>query len=217
MKVYSLYFCFIILLTAMVEKSLAQGIAKDNKTQRTEQLLSGLDVSDVDKLGNVRNVLSSYLDSLEIVCSTRKEKMEAAAQSSANKELADARSQAVWDSAAGKLNKLHATFLGKLSSLLNEEQIESIKDKMTENRLRAEYNRFLELLPNLTEQHKSQIMTYLEEARENAMDAETSGMRGQWFIKYRGRANNYLAAAGYDLRKATQVLAQKKQTIKNTN
>ena len=91
---------------------------------------------------------------------------------------------------------------------------------MTEDGLKAEYRRFMELLPALSDLQKAQVMPYLEEARENAMDAEMADMRKQWFIKYRGRANNFLAAAGYDLRKATEELEQrntidkKDQTIK---
>jgi Na+-translocating ferredoxin:NAD+ oxidoreductase RnfG subunit len=216
MKVYSLFSWLIILLLAFVQKSTAQDVTKQNTSQRAQQVLSVLDISDADKESKVRTIISSYLDSLENVISVRKAKMEAASQSSENQELNDARSQAAWNAAAGKLNKLHATFLGKLSSLLTRQQVDLVKDQMTENRLRAEYNRFLELLPDLTEQHKSQVMIYLVEARENAMDAETEDMRGQWFIKYRGRANNFLAAVGYDLRKATEVLEQKKQVIRKT-
>jgi hypothetical protein len=216
MKVYLLFSWLIILWIAFVQKSTAQDISKQKASQRAQQLLSVLDIADADKQSKVGAIISSYLDSLENVISVRKLKMEAASHSSENQELNDARSHSAWDAAAGKLNKLHATFLGKLSSLLTIQQVDRVKDQMTENRLRAEYNRFLELLPNLTEQHKSQVMTYLVEARENAMDAETEDMRGQWFIKYRGRANNFLAAAGYDLRKATEVLEQKKQSAKKT-
>ncbi len=39
-------------------------------------------------------------------------------------------------------------------------------------------------------------------------------MRSDWFIKYRGRANNYLAAAGFDLRKATEELEARGRVIK---
>lgn len=220
MKVYSLYFWFIILVTALAEHAVAQDITKLNDSQRIQQVLSVLQIADAGKQSRVRNILSSHLDSLENVISVRKAKVAAAAQSSGNKELADARSQAAWDAAAGKLNKLHATFLGRLSSVITEHQLETVKNQLTENGLHAEYNRFLELLPGLTEQHKSQIIAYLKEARENAMDAETADMRKQWFIKYRGRANNFLAAAGYDLRKATEEFEQRKladkkdQTIK---
>jgi len=213
MKGYSLFFWFIILLTS-AQKSTAQDMGKQNTSPRVQQVLSVLDIADTDEHSKVRNIISSYLDSLENVISVRKAKMKVTSQSSSNKELNDARSQAVWDAAAGKLNKLHATFLGKLSSLLTTDQIEKVKDGMTEGLLQAEYRRFLELLPNINEQHKTQVMTYLVEARENAMDAETKDMRQQWFIKYRGRANNYLAAAGYDLRKATQELEERKTSNK---
>jgi hypothetical protein len=157
-------------------------------------------------------ILTSYLDTQGNIFKERNAAMEAATGIAAqNKELAEARSKKAWDAAAGKFNKLHATFLGKLSSVLTAAQIETVKDVMTENGLRAEYNRFLQLLPTLTEQQKAQVKTYLQEARENAMDAETEDMRKQWFIKYRGRANNFLAAAGYDLQKATADLERKKE------
>ena len=44
-------------------------------------------------------------------------------------------------------------------------------------------------------------MTWLVEAREHAMDAESSEKKHGWFGKYKGRINNYLSAAGYDLKK----------------
>jgi hypothetical protein len=57
------------------------------------------------------------------------------------------------------------------------------------------------MLPNLTTEQKKQIMTWLVEAREHAMDAETSEKKHGWFGKYKGRINNFLSAAGYDLKK----------------
>jgi hypothetical protein len=57
------------------------------------------------------------------------------------------------------------------------------------------------MIPTLTNEQKAQIMTWLVEAREYAMDAETSEKKHGWFGKYKGRINNYLSAAGYDLKK----------------
>ena len=68
----------------------------------------------------------------------------------------------------------------------------------------------MKLFPDLNDIQKAQIRAYLAEARENAMDAEDAEMRIKWFIKYRGRANNFLSAAGYDLRKATEALEARK-------
>ncbi|MCH5599136.1 DUF3826 domain-containing protein [Niabella ginsengisoli] len=86
---------------------------------------------------------------------------------------------------------------------------------MTEHGLQREYNNYLNMFPKLTDLQKSQVLAYLKEARENAMNAETAKNRIDWFIKYRGRANNFLAAAGYDLRKATEEIEARKGVSKN--
>ena len=211
-RIFIGYVLFAALVSAKAQR-LSDSVIKGE--QKAISILSKINIEEAGKRSKVQTVLASYFDSLTYVFAERKTAMDAArAQSSVNKELADARSEKAWDAAAGKLNKLHATFLGKLSSLLTTDQIEKVKDGMTEGLLHAEYRRFQELLPNLNEQHKTQIMLYLVEARENAMDAETKDMRQQWFIKYRGRANNYLAAAGYDLRKATLELEERKASNK---
>src|SRR5438132_546800 len=48
---------------------------------------------------------------------------------------------------------------------------------------------------------KKKIYDWLVEAREHAMDAESSDKKHAWFGKYKGRINNYLSAAGYDMNK----------------
>jgi len=44
----------------------------------------------------------------------------------------------------------------------------------------------------------------LIEARELAIDAESSKAKHGWFDKYKGRINNYLSAQGYDLKKENE-------------
>ncbi|WP_375433725.1 DUF3826 domain-containing protein [uncultured Hymenobacter sp.] len=100
------------------------------------------------------------------------------------------------------LNKLHAQYLKKLGRHLSAAQIEQVKDGMTysvaPNTMRA-YN---EMLPNLTEAQKAQMLAWLLEAREHAMDASTSEKKHAWFGKYKGKINNYLSAAGIDMNQA---------------
>lgn len=91
-----------------------------------------------------------------------------------------------------------------LSFYLNDEQIEVVKDAMTYNLFHVRYNDFLDLLPDLTEAEKNRVHHWLVEAREFSMDFETPRKMRQMFTKYRGRINNYLAARGYDLRRATE-------------
>ena len=63
------------------------------------------------------------------------------------------------------------------------------------------YKGYQAMIPNLTDAQKKQIWVWLVEAREHAMDAESSEKKHGWFGKYKGRINNYLSAQGYDLRK----------------
>jgi Spy/CpxP family protein refolding chaperone len=57
------------------------------------------------------------------------------------------------------------------------------------------------MIPALTEEQKKKIYDWLIEARELAMDGESSDKKHAIFGKYKGRINNYLSAAGYDLTK----------------
>lgn len=100
-----------------------------------------------------------------------------------------------------KLEKLHKTYLKKLSALCTPQQIDDIKNGMTYNVLNVTYTAYQDMLPNLTEEQKKQILTWLTEAREKAMDAESSDKKHAWFGKYKGRINNYLSAAGVDMKK----------------
>jgi hypothetical protein len=57
------------------------------------------------------------------------------------------------------------------------------------------------MIPSLKEEEKKQIRSWLVEAREYAMDAESSEQKHAWFGKYKGRINNYLSKQGYDSQK----------------
>ena len=70
---------------------------------------------------------------------------------------------------------------------------------MTFNVVKVTYDATLDMIPTLTEEEKTQILVWLKEAREFAMDAESSKKKHEWFGKYKGRINNYLSKRGYDL------------------
>ena len=59
---------------------------------------------------------------------------------------------------------------------------------------------------SLTAEQKAQILAWLTEARELAMDGSTSDEKHAVFGKYKGKINNYLSKAGYDAKKAEQNL-----------
>ena len=100
-----------------------------------------------------------------------------------------------------ELYKHHFEFEADLSNYLSPAQIEMVKDGMTYGVVPKTYQAHLEMIPTLTEEEKSQILCWLKEAREFAMDADTSKDKHGWFGKYKGRINNWLSSRGYDLQK----------------
>ena len=100
-----------------------------------------------------------------------------------------------------ELYKHHFELVSSLSLYLTDEQIDVVKDGMTFGRLKRDYQATQDMIPTLTDFEKQQILIWLKEAREYAMDAADSKGKHFWFDKYRGRTNNWLSARGYDLKK----------------
>ena len=113
------------------------------------------------------------------------------------------RKQAITDATSASIDSLHPIFIAELAKDLDTAGINKVKDGMTYDVLHVTYNAYQQMLPTLNAQQKQQIYTWLVEAREHAMDAESSEKKHAWFGKYKGRINNYLSAQGYDLNKAT--------------
>lgn len=113
---------------------------------------------------------------------------------SANRQLIEAQ-------ADSKLYRSHFGFDADLSKYLSPAQIEKVKDVMTFNVVKVTYDAQLDMIPTLQEEEKQQILIWLKEARELAIDAESSKKKHEVFGKYKGRINNYLSRRGYDLTK----------------
>lgn len=113
-----------------------------------------------------------------------------------------------------KLATLHQTYLTQLSTELTPEQVDAVKDGMTYGVLPITYKGYQEMIPTLNDDQKQQIKTWLIEAREHAMDAESSEKKHWWFGKYKGRINNYLSSAGYDLKKEGEAWEKRRQEAK---
>ena len=100
-----------------------------------------------------------------------------------------------------KLYRSHYGFLADLSMYLNPQEIDKVKDMMTFDVVKVTYEAQCDMIPTLKEDEKKQIMAWLIEARELAIDAESSKKKHEVFGKYKGRINNYLTKRGYDLTK----------------
>ena len=98
-----------------------------------------------------------------------------------------------------KLYRSHFGFDADLSMYLKPQEIERVKDVMTFNVVKVTYEAHCDMIPTLKEEEKAQILAWLIEARELAIDAESSKKKHEVFGKYKGRINNYLTKRGYDL------------------
>jgi hypothetical protein len=148
---------------------------------RAQKIVDGLGLTDAQKAENVRNIIANRYFLLNDI------------HSKYDKNQQDARD--------AELYKHHFELASALALYLTEEQIDAVKDGMTFGRLKRDYKAQLEMIPSLTDEEKAQILIWLREAREYAMDAADSKGKHFWFDKYRGRTNNWLSARGYDLKK----------------
>ena len=149
---------------------------------RAQKIVDGLNLGDANKEENVRNIIANRYFLLNDIHAKYDKKTQE-------------------DALYAELYKHHFELASALALYLNEEQIDAVKDGMTYGRLKRDYNAQLEMIPSLTDEEKTQILIWLKEAREYAIDAADSKGKHFWFDKYRGRTNNWLSARGYDLKK----------------
>jgi hypothetical protein len=171
-------------------------------TQRAEKIVGTLGIADSAKAIKVRTIIADQYRNLNDVHTKRDNRIkELKAQITGDKQLLTSKTKEVEEQATKELEKLHKKYVAKLSKKLSDEQVTKVKDGMTYNVLPITYKGYQDMIPTLTEEQKSKIYAWLVEAREHAMDAESSEKKHAWFGKYKGRINNYLSAAGYDLKK----------------
>lgn len=174
-------------------------------SQRADKIAAVLNINDSARQQKVSNIIRDQYSDLNDIYAERDEKLKAIkaanAVDKAGLEAAKTKQAAKTDA---KLAKLHKKYISRLSSQLTAEQVDQVKNGMTYSVLPITYKAYQEQILTLNDEQKKQILTWLTEAREHAMDAESSDKKHAWFGKYKGRINNYLSAAGYDLKKEGQ-------------
>ena len=149
--------------------------------KRSQKIVDGLQLDDQKTARNVRNIIANRYFLLNDIHG----KYDKSQQAERDAEL----------------YKHHFELASALALYLNEEQIDAVKDGMTFGRLKRDYQATQDMIPSLSDFEKQQILIWLKEAREYAMDAADSKGKHFWFDKYRGRTNNWLSSRGYDLKK----------------
>jgi Spy/CpxP family protein refolding chaperone len=180
-------------------------------TERADKIVATLGITNAAKATLVRDLIAQQYRNLRDIHAARDTQINAAKeQAKDDKTATESGVKAARDEAKVKQDKLHADFLSKLSAELTPEQVDKVKDGLTYGVREVTYNAYLKQYPGLTEEHKKQITAWLVEAREIAMDGGSSNEKHAVFGKYKGRINNYLSKAGYDLKTGRKKPAETK-------
>jgi hypothetical protein len=169
--------------------------------ERTAKIVNTLEITDKTKAEKAQQVISNQYVQLNAIHDNSKAAVTAIkAKPLSKEEIADAVKKEE-ESKSEKLTQLHTQFIDQLKNTLTEAQIEKVKDGMTYRILPVTWAAYMDMLQKLTQEQKDKMYAWLVEARELAMDQGSSDAKHAVFGKYKGRINNYLSAAGYDMKK----------------
>lgn len=195
----------------------------DALESRVTKILAPLNIEKKRKQSRVHQIILAQYQTLNTIHSTRDRKIKElkSGQTASGNEL---KSMIVdLESAAGQeITAVHSSFLHDLGRHLTDEQVDAVKDGMTYNVAISTFKAYQDMLPSLNDTQRTKIWNWLAEAREIAMDAETSEKKHWWFGKYKGRINNYLSSEGFDMKKESEAwqkrikLASTVNTTKNS-
>jgi hypothetical protein len=180
-------------------------------------VLDALDLGDAAKEITVSNVLSAFL-----VAHTAWHQTNDTTLKGYWNDFNHARSKqdkAGADKALAEIGEVYATFkpehdklVSGLATVLSPEQIATVEDVFTVNKVKVTYNTYLEIFPTLTDAQKEVVLKDLESARDEAVDAGSMTEKSAFFKKYKIIIEeDYLTRQGYDPKQARKDFAAKQK------
>lgn len=159
-------------------------------TARSEKIVSKLALKDQTKREQAVHIVRDQYYLLNACYTLRDLKIKE------NSELKEQINQETLQE-TGRLNQ---SFVQRLKAVLTEQEVEEVKNGMTYHVYPNTVKAYQEMIPRLTKEENHMIDSLLFEARDYAMQAESSEKKHAWFGKYKGKINNYLASHGYNLK-----------------
>lgn len=197
------FLSFLLTTSLFAQNTTEQQQAEYKKviTERATKIVNTLSITDSDKYQKVVAEISNQYLQLNNIQEQNKIATDAIKAQALTKEATTEAMKKKEDEKALHLTQLHDAFIAHLKELLTNDQLELVKDGMTYRVLPITWAAYLDMLPGLTTEQKDKMYNWLKEARELAMDGESSDKKHAIFGKYKGRINNYLSAQGYDMKK----------------
>ena len=184
-------------------------------TKRADKIIAPLAIDDAEKAARIRDLIVAHYRALREIHAARDARIAEAAGRPTDNVVAEAWRGASRKDADLKLFPLHRAFVARLEAELTPEQVNQIKDGLTDAVVPSTVRRYGKMLPNLTVEQRATILANLLEAREYAMDATSADGRQASFSKCESRIHNYLSAAGIDIKQAEQNLAEREKEAAN--
>lgn len=175
--------------------------------QRSKKVTDALNISGTEKGEQVLNIVANRYFKLNDIYAER-DSLKAVAKAMTGDEKKQKMEYAEMQKDQ-KLYKSHFGFIADLSVYLTDAEVETVKDVLTYNVVNVTYKAQCDMIPTLKEEEKVQILAWLKEGREYAIDAESSKKKHETFGKYKGRINNWLSKRGYNLTKEREEWAKR--------
>lgn len=175
--------------------------------QRSKKVTDALNISGTEKGEKVLNIVANRYFKLNDIYAER-DSLKAVAKTMTGEEKKRKMEYAEMLKDQ-KLYKSHFGFIADLSVYLTDAEVETVKDVLTYNVVNVTYKAQCDMIPTLKEEEKLQILAWLKEGREYAIDAESSKKKHEAFGKYKGRINNWLSKRGYNLTKEREEWAKR--------
>ena len=187
----------------------AGAIDQEKKTEEKHEkpILDALNLNNPEKETKVRGILAAQFKALNAWHAENDSQIKALwtefnqARSQQNETNADA-ALVKLDGVYASFKPQHDKFLSELSSVLTPEQVESVKDSLTINKVKVTFNAYGEIFHGLTAEQNAFILKNLKAAREEAIDAGPMTEKSAFFKKYKIKIEAYLTAQGYDVKQS---------------
>ncbi|MCM8568489.1 DUF3826 domain-containing protein [Gramella jeungdoensis] len=205
LKPENLLFLLVIFLGTVSFKG---AIAQENNAGHQEfasSILNRMRFSESDKTTRLIKATVLYLDELEVILEQRRLSLNAIENSyNDGSKTRDSLIVKAYEIARDRYLPLKRKYVDQLEEDLTPYQVERVKDGLTHDALPNFHAMYLEIVSALKPAEKSHILALLVEGRENAMLAIDKEGQNQWWDKYRGIINNYIASQGHDFGKLSK-------------
>lgn len=155
--------------------------------------------------------VSGLVDSLDLKDAARQERVRTALTT-------DLRAVRDAHNAGLQLDPIvHSSFIASLQADLTPEQVESIKDKLTANKLPITLKAYHQILPDLKPQDEAKILDWLKRAREQSLDVKNVDEMTPVFKKYKTEIEHYLDSRGYNWAKSYKAFVNSQKAAADKN